>query len=278
MPSAPEFSSLVVSRPRSGDRVIMRLRGLAFAASLYASGLAALVLTPLLLLDVVDPPRAGINLEAPPIRFHFQQPRGGGDDRRAGAIRKGVRDGRRHATPPTTPKPAAARAALRPVDAPVPPPETEMPETAAPAHGDGASDGPLGDPRGKGTRSDGVLDSDCIDCPGTGPAGPEDSDGPYEQWATGLIPPSLIPGTRALPGYPDLARRAGLQGTVILLIVVEADGTVGEIEVVKSPDQRWGFDLASINAVKRWRYRPARMNDRPVAAYIQVMVEFSLAR
>src|SRR5882762_1828525 len=186
MPFAPEFSSLVVSRPRSGDRVVMRLRGLAFAASLYASGLAALVLTPLLLLDVVDPPSAGINLEDPPIRFHFQQSRGGGGDHRAGAIRKGVRDGRRHATPPTTPKPAPDRAALRPVDASVPPPETEMTETAAPAHGAGASDGPLGDPRGKGTRPDGVSDSDCSDCTGTGPAGPDDSDGPYEQWATGL--------------------------------------------------------------------------------------------
>jgi protein TonB len=278
MPFAPEFSSLVVSRPRSGDRVIMRLRGLAFAASLYASGLAALVLTPFLLLDVVDPPRAGINLEEPPIRLDFHQPRGGGDDRRAGATSKGVRDGRMRATPPTAPKSAQARPAPRPVDAPAPLPEVEMPETGAPAQGDDASDGPPGDPLGKGTRPDGVLDSDCSDCSGAGPAGPGEESGPYQQWATGLIPPSLIPGTRALPGYPDLARRAGLQGTVILLIVVEADGNVGEIEVVKSPDQRWGFDLAAINAVKRWRYRPARMNDRPVAAYIQVMVEFSLAR
>ena len=84
--------------------------------------------------------------------------------------------------------------------------------------------------------------------------------------------------TRALPNYPDLARRASLQGTVILLVVIEADGTVGEIEVVRSPDQRWGFDLAAINAVKRWRYQPALMNGKPVATYIQVMVEFILAR
>jgi len=278
MPFAPEFSSLIVSRPRSQVRVCMRLRGLVFAAALYVSGLAALILTPFLLLDVMDPPRAGINPDDLPIHVDYHQPRGGGDNRRAGAIRKGVRDGRRNAAPATAPKSAPARAVLRAADAPVPPPETEMPATAVPADGIGGPGDPPGDPGGTGKGPGGVADSDCPACPGTGPDGPGDPEGPYEQWASGLIPPSLIPGTRALPGYPDLARRAGLQGTVILLIVVEADGTVGEIEVVKSPDQRWGFDLAAINAVKRWRYRPARMNDRPVAAYIQVMVEFSLAR
>ena len=96
--------------------------------------------------------------------------------------------------------------------------------------------------------------------------------------APGLIPPRIIPSSRALPQYPGVARRAGLQGTVILLVVVEADGSVGRIEVMRSPEQRWGFDLAAIDAVKEWRYRPALMNDRPVAAYIQVMVEFSLSR
>jgi len=109
-----------------------------------------------------------------------------------------------------------------------------------------------------------------------GPGGGED--GPFLSWAAGLIPPRIIPSSRALPQYPDLARRAGLQGTVVLLVVVEADGSVGEIEVIRSPDQRWGFDLAAIGAVKEWRYEPALMNDKPVAAYIQVMVEFALSR
>ena len=65
---------------------------------------------------------------------------------------------------------------------------------------------------------------------------------------------------------------------MILLIVVEKDGTVGSIEVVRSPDQRWGFDLAAIDAVKQWRYQPALLQGRPVAAYITVMVEYSLSR
>ena len=47
---------------------------------------------------------------------------------------------------------------------------------------------------------------------------------------------------------------------------------------MKNGDQRWGFDLAAIDAVKQWRYQPALMNGAPVAAYIQIMVEFTLAR
>jgi protein TonB len=94
----------------------------------------------------------------------------------------------------------------------------------------------------------------------------------------GLVPPRIIPSSRALPQYPAAARRAGLLGTVILMIVVDADGSVGQIEVLRSPDQRWGFDLSAIDAVKQWRYEPALMNGKAVAAYITVMVEFTLSR
>ncbi len=71
---------------------------------------------------------------------------------------------------------------------------------------------------------------------------------------------------------------ARMEGEVILLIVIGADGAVGQIEVLRSPDQRFGFDLSAIEAVKRWRYRPALMGGRPVSVYAQVMVEFTLSR
>src|SRR2546426_8536538 len=277
MLTAPEFSSLIVSRPRPAARILLlRLRGLALAATLYVSGLAALIFTPFLLLDVMHPTGAGIIIVDPPIHLDFRQPRG--DNRRAGNIRRGARNGRKDGRPATGSKPVSRRPVPRPADAPVPPPESEIAATAVTAAGQGGPGDQSGDPEGTGTGPEGVLDSDCPDCPGTGPEGPGDPDGPYEQWAPGRTPPALIPGTRALPKYPDPARRAGLDGTVILLVVVEADGTVGEIDVIKNPDQRWGFDLAAIDAVKRWRYQPALMSGRPVAAYIQVMVEFTLSR
>ena len=276
--SPPEFSSLIISRPRSRARILIRARGLALAAALYVSGLAALILAPLLVLESVNPPRAGIDPNEPPIRFYFRQPRGGGDNGRAGEARQGERNGRRDTRHADASRPARARAITRPADAAIPPPESELATTATPVGGNEGQGGPRGVPDGTGNDPDGVIDSDCPDCHSKGPEGPGDPDAPFEAGTPGLVPPSLLPGTCALPGYPDLARRAGLQGTVILLAVVQADGTVGEIEVVKNPDQRWGFDLAAIAAVKMWRYRPALMNGRPVAAYIQVMVEFSLAR
>jgi protein TonB len=271
MLSAPEFSSLIVSRPGSDGRLFTRLRVLAVAAVLYGSALAGLALSPFLVLEVMDPSRAGIIID-------FHQPRSRGDNRRAGDIRKGVRHGRTDARPAAAPKPTAARTVPRPADALVPPPESESTTTGGPDNGDSDSRGPAGDPNGTGDKLVGVIRGGCADCPETGPGGPGDPDAPYDAGTPGLTPPSLVPGTRALPKYPDLARRAGLQGTVILLVVIEADGTVGEIEVIKNPDQRWGFDLAAIDAIKRWRYQPALMNGRPVAAYIQVMVEFTLAR
>jgi protein TonB len=205
-----------------------------------------------------------------PVTF---RPPGGGHKGLAGTTRHGaggVREG-------AATKGGARKPLSRPTDSLLPLPEPENAAIGEATDGTAGPDGPGGDPNGPG---DGTTDgpASCPECPGDGPLGPGDRDRPYDQATLGLIPPTLVPGSRALPKYPDLARRAGLQGTVILLAVIEKDGSVGEIEVVKSPDQRWGFDLAAIDAVKQWRYQPALMNGGPVAAYIQVMVEFTLAR
>jgi periplasmic protein TonB len=269
MPTVPDFSSLIVSRRSSGAVPLARMRGLVLAGSLYASGLAALLLAPFVVLEEVRPPRAA---EEPLVPLEFHQPRGGPH------IRQGVRDGHHGPRPSSAAKPPQARAVPRPVDATPPPPESEIAESQSPIDG---TDGPgdrLGVPGGSDDGPADGPDGNCRGCTGKGPGVPDGQDEPFDQLTPGLVPPFLVPGSRSLPEYPDLARRAGLQGTVILLVVVEADGRIGEIEVIKSPDQRWGFDLAAINAVKRWRYRPAMMNERPVAAYIQVMVEFTLAR
>lgn len=273
MQPAPEFSSLLVSRPGSAVRLTLRARGLACAATLYAAGVAAVLIAPLFMLEMMEPPRAGLQDRHPPvpIRFH-NQVRKGGDSLPAAAVRKGERNGADRGGHAAAARPPRA-------DAPLPPPETNPMTPGHPSDPTGNGRPPRGDPRGRGHSEVGVPGGDCDRCVGAGIAGPGDpEDGPYQPWSRGLAPPRIIPATRALPKYPDLARRAGLQGTVILLIVVEADGTVGEIEVIRSPDQRWGFDLAAIGAVKEWRYEPALMNDRPVAAYIQVMVEFALSR
>ncbi|KAF0191610.1 MAG: hypothetical protein FD165_1679 [Gammaproteobacteria bacterium] len=77
------------------------------------------------------------------------------------------------------------------------------------------------------------------------------------------------------PAYPPLSRRLGEQGRVLFDVYILADGTVGEIRLKASS----GFsrlDAAAREAVKRWRYVPARRGDVAIAYWYVQPVSFSL--
>lgn len=77
------------------------------------------------------------------------------------------------------------------------------------------------------------------------------------------------------PVYPTLARRLGEQGRVMLRVLVRADGTPAEVEINHSS----GFtrlDRAALDAVRKWRFIPARRGDTPVTAPVLVPVSFTL--
>ena len=76
------------------------------------------------------------------------------------------------------------------------------------------------------------------------------------------------------PVYSELARRARIQGVVQLRTVLDETGRVTGVEVVKSLP--FGLTEAAVEAVQRWRYRPATLNDKPVAVFLQVTVTFTL--
>ena len=79
------------------------------------------------------------------------------------------------------------------------------------------------------------------------------------------------------PVYPDFARRNNIEGQVYLQVEILVDGSVGAIEVIKSlMPGPGGLDEAAINAVKQWKYQPARSNDKPVAVWIRFPVDFYL--
>ncbi|MHC4992882.1 MAG: energy transducer TonB, partial [Planctomycetota bacterium] len=92
----------------------------------------------------------------------------------------------------------------------------------------------------------------------------------------GVSPPRLIPESRVQPIYPELARVTRVEGNVILQAVVRSDGTVGEIRVLRCNRPNLGFEEAAIEAVRQWRYEPARQHGRPVDVYFTVYVEFRL--
>lgn len=79
--------------------------------------------------------------------------------------------------------------------------------------------------------------------------------------------------TKAQPVYPDLAREAGVDGTVMVQALVGKDGKVKDTKVVKSIPM---LDAAAVAAVKQWVFKPALSNNKPVAVWVAVPVRFSL--
>jgi protein TonB len=76
------------------------------------------------------------------------------------------------------------------------------------------------------------------------------------------------------PVYPLQARAAGLEGVVSLSIVVDKDGLVRDVHLVRGDPL---LAPAAIEAVSRWRYKPAFLDGVPRATSRTVMVEFSLS-
>jgi len=78
------------------------------------------------------------------------------------------------------------------------------------------------------------------------------------------------------PGYPIELMRANVQGTVTLYAVIHSDGTVADIRVLASPDDR--LDAFAKSALARWKFRPATRDGQPVAIEAVVMIPFRAKR
>ena len=75
------------------------------------------------------------------------------------------------------------------------------------------------------------------------------------------------------PPYPELAKRARIQGSVLLHAVISREGRIEQLQVVS------GHPLlinAAVDAVKQWVYRPYILNGDPVAVDTQITVNFTL--
>jgi len=95
--------------------------------------------------------------------------------------------------------------------------------------------------------------------------------GPYRP-GSGVEPPRLLKEVRAQ--YSDAARRANLEGEVELEIVIRRDGSVGDVKVLRGLGM--GLNEQAIQAVRQWRFAPARLKGTPVDVIVEVAVEFRL--
>ena len=90
--------------------------------------------------------------------------------------------------------------------------------------------------------------------------------------------PELIGGLAGIQErleYPELQKRAGVQGTVVLQFIVETDGTVGDLRVIRSSGND-GLDRAAVAAVQPSRFEPGRVDGEPVRVRFAVPVTFRL--
>ena len=80
---------------------------------------------------------------------------------------------------------------------------------------------------------------------------------------------------RYKPSYPLTAKRAGVEGRVVLAVEVRADGRVGSVRVATSAGNA-ALDSAAISAVKRWKFAAEVKNGRKVSTTLHVPFAFNL--
>ena len=80
-----------------------------------------------------------------------------------------------------------------------------------------------------------------------------------------------VPVLTPPPAYPSAMK--GTAGIVSLIVVIDTDGTVAQATVAKSTDA--AFEAPSLEAISKWKFKPAEVNGQPVKAKINVPIRFS---
>jgi len=81
--------------------------------------------------------------------------------------------------------------------------------------------------------------------------------------------------TNPRPAYPRIARRRGLEGTVVLKVLVNTSGRVGGCRVHKSSGHRI-LDERAMKTVRRWTFEPGRKGAKPSAMWVKIPIRFEL--
>ncbi len=86
-----------------------------------------------------------------------------------------------------------------------------------------------------------------------------------------IRPPKVI--VQTYPEYPTLARQARIQGQVQIDAILDEQGNVADMRVVSGPPL---LHQAALDALKKWKYEPTYLNDRPISVELIVTITFHL--
>ncbi|HZU21801.1 MAG TPA: energy transducer TonB, partial [Terriglobales bacterium] len=157
------------------------------------------------------------------------------------------------------------------------PPTVRLADNHLPNLGDPMSRIPSGPPS-NGTGSGGGIGSGAGggvgsgEGPGVGPGRGGGFGGGVFTVGGGVSPPKGI--YTPDPEYSEEARKAKYQGVVVLWLIVNPDGRPRDIKVARSLGM--GLDQKAIEAVRNWKFEPAKKDGQPVAVQINVEVNFRL--
>ena len=82
-----------------------------------------------------------------------------------------------------------------------------------------------------------------------------------------------VPVRTPPPQYPAQLKRDGVSGMVVVNVVIDADGSVEEVEVRKSTNSE--FDAPAVEAVKQWRFKPAKKDGNAIRSKVALPLKFS---
>ena len=180
--------------------------------------------------------------------------------------------------PPPPPPPAAAKKPTPPTAHPAPTSDAapvEAPPTIQPELPN--DEGDIGVPGGveggvPGGVVGGVVGGLPTEIPPPPP--PPPAPAPREPIRIGgdIKPPTLL--RRVEPVYPPLAVHANIRGIVILEALVDKEGHVVDVKVLRPANKL--LDIAAVEAVKQWQYRPVILNGIPEPFILTVVLTFDL--
>lgn len=90
----------------------------------------------------------------------------------------------------------------------------------------------------------------------------------------GAPPTSPVLLASVPPRYPEQLRQRRLKARVVVRATIEADGSVGAVEVLETDRPGFGLEARVIAAVRQWRYKPATQQGAPVTTELQIPFEF----